>query len=197
MIQHTGISLSHCTILVVDDQEPTLEATRHLLEREGHRVLTASSGQEALETFRPGCVDLLLVDYFMPGMSGESLVKAIRTRDRDVQILLTTGYSEARPPREMLRQLDIQAYHDKADGPDRLLLWVDVALKASHRLHQVRQAQQALERSQAQLCLLSARLLRLQETEREQLSRDLHDHLGQHLTAVLMSMEAITVQDKT
>ncbi len=181
------------TILVVDDQVPTLEVTRHLLEGEGHRVLTAASGQEALALFRPGCIQLVLADYFMPQMNGAYLVREIRRRDQDVQILLTTGYAGEKPPREMLRQLDIQSYHDKADGPERLLLWVDVALKAYDRIRQIRQAEQDAARSQAQLRLLSARLLRMQEMEREQLSRDLHDHLGQHLTAVLMGMESMLV----
>ncbi len=58
------------TILVVDDQEETLVSNRLLLEREGHHVLTALSGEEALRLFRPGEANLVIVDYFMPRMSG-------------------------------------------------------------------------------------------------------------------------------
>src|SRR5262245_25641556 len=42
----------------------------------------------------------------------------------------------------MLRELDIQGYHDKTDGPDRLVLWVEVALKAATQLQKVREAEQ-------------------------------------------------------
>lgn len=176
-------------ILVVDDQEETLISNRLLLEREGHRVLTASGGEKALALFRPGNIHLIIVDYFMPRMSGEDLVHAIRGRDTDVQIVLQTGYAGEKPPREMLQLLDIQGYHDKTDGPDRLLLWVDVALKAADQLKHIREAEQEITASRSQLQELSARLLRFQEEERERISRELHDHLGQLLTAVGMDVE--------
>jgi signal transduction histidine kinase len=129
------------TILVVDDQPETLRATRRLLEREGHRVLLASDAREALDLFHRETVHLLIIDYFMPGMTGEELIAEIRRTNETVQILLQTGYSGDKPAREMLESLDIQGYHDKTDGPDRLLLWVDVALKAHRQLQCVREAE--------------------------------------------------------
>ena len=132
---------SDYTILVVDDQEETRSSVKLLLEREGHRVLLAESGQLALELFATNQVHLLLVDYFMPRMTGEELIAEIRKVDAHVQIVLQTGYSGEKPPREMLHKLDIQGYHAKADGPDKLLLWVDVALNAYEHLHRVREAE--------------------------------------------------------
>lgn len=129
------------TVLVVDDQQEVLTSVRRLLEREGHRVLVADSGARALTTFADEQVDLVLVDYVMPRMNGEQVVAEIRKLDPDVQIVLQTGYSGEKPPREMLRQLAIQGYHDKTDGPDRLLLWVDVALKAHAQIRQIRDAE--------------------------------------------------------
>ena len=172
------------TILVVDDQKEILISNRLLLEREGHRVLTAASGEQALTLFRSEEVHLVIVDYFMPGMNGEVVVQEVRRRDKDVQILLMTGYSGEKPPREMLRSLDIQGYHDKTDGPDRLLLWVDVALKASAQLKKVRETEQEVAGSRARL----RRLLHFQEEERERISRELHDRLGQLLTAIGMDV---------
>lgn len=127
------------TILVVDDQEETLASVRLLLEREGHTVLTADSGAKALALYKEHDVHLLLVDYFMPRMNGEQLVREIRRFDPYVQIILQTGYSGQKPPRVMLRELDIQGYHDKADGPDRLLLWVDVGLNVYGMIHKIRE----------------------------------------------------------
>jgi signal transduction histidine kinase len=176
-------------VLVVDDQEETLVSSRLLLEREGHRVLTAQSGADALSYFRIGPVDLLIVDYFMPGMSGEDLVVEIRKLDEEVQIILQTGYSGEKPPREMLKLLDIQGYHDKSEGPDRLLLWVDVALKAAAQMRKIRDKERDLTRSRSQLRQLSARLLTLQEDERERISRELHDQLGQLLTALGLDLD--------
>ena len=125
------------TVLVVDDQVETLSSVRMLLEREGHRVLTAESGLQALELLAREPVQLLLVDYFMPVMNGEELIRAVRERDCLIQIVLQTGYAGEKPPREMLSRLAIQGYHDKTDGPDRLLLWVDIAFKAYDQLAQL------------------------------------------------------------
>src|SRR5215510_397598 len=133
------------TILVVDDQEETLISVRLLLEREGHHVLPAASGEEALALFRSEEVHLVVVDYFMPRMSGEALIQEIRKLDEEVQILLQTGYAGEKPPREMLHALAIQGYHDKAEGPERLLLWVDVGLKAAAQLKKVRDLEQMKE----------------------------------------------------
>jgi signal transduction histidine kinase len=125
------------TILVVDDQVETLSAARALLEHEGHRVLTASSGAEALALLAHEPTQLALVDYFMPVMNGEELISRIRERDSLIQIVLHTGYAGEKPPREMLRRLAIQGFHDKSDGPERLLLSVDGFLKAYDQLAQL------------------------------------------------------------
>lgn len=103
-------------ILVVDDQEEILISTRLLLEREGHTVLTAAEGPEALALFRQQHVHPIIVDYFMPDMNGEQFVTEIRKLNADVQILRQTGYAGERPPRAMLKALDIQGYHGKTDA---------------------------------------------------------------------------------
>ena len=129
------------TILVVDDQEETLASVQRLLEREGHHVLLAESGQRARELFAQHETHILLVDYFMPRMTGEELIAEVRKIDTHVQIVLQTGYSGEKPPREMLQKLDIQGYHDKSEGPDKLLLWVEVAIKSYEQLRRVREAE--------------------------------------------------------
>jgi signal transduction histidine kinase len=124
---------------VVDDQQEVLDSVRKLLEREGHDVLTAESGEHALEIFKAHEIHLLLVDYFMPRMTGEQLIREIREFDPYVQIILQTGYSGDKPANQMMAELDIQGYHDKADGPDKLLLWVDVGLKAYGLIKRLRE----------------------------------------------------------
>jgi signal transduction histidine kinase len=116
-------------ILLVDDQQDTLQSVGNLLEREGHRVLTAEGGAEALDILKNNDVHLIIVDFFMPRMTGGELVRQIRTFDPYVQIILQTGYAGEKPPRLMLEELDIQGYHDKGEEPDRLLIWVHVGLK--------------------------------------------------------------------
>src|SRR5262247_1920504 len=111
------------TVLVVDDQPEIVTSVRMLLEREGHRVLGASSGPDALAILE------------------QELVQRVRERNALVQIILQTGYAGDKPAREMLRTLAIQGYHDKGDGPVRLLLWVEVALRAYDQLAQLHVAE--------------------------------------------------------
>ncbi len=139
MARKTQRPTSSHTILVVDDQEEVLHSVRILLEREGHRVLTAASGEDALALFKESEVHLLLIDYFLPGMTGEELIREIRTFDPYVQIILQTGYAGEKPARQMLAELEVQGYHDKSEGPDKLLMWVDVGLKAARLITMLRE----------------------------------------------------------
>ena len=140
--KRTPFGCSGHTLLVVDDQEETCLITRLLLEGRGYRTLTALDGETALTLFQPGRIDLVIVDYCMPGMSGEAVIQAIRARDTLVPILVQTGYSGMRAPEELFSTLDIQGYHDKLAGPDQLLLHVDTELKAASQKHRTPKAEQ-------------------------------------------------------
>ncbi len=132
-------------ILLIDDQEDYIITTKPLLEREGHNITTATSGEEGLKLLKEKHFDLLLLDYYMPGgITGEDVVKNLRTFNPYIQIILQTGYSGDYPPREMLQRLDIQGYHDKSDGPDKLLMWVDVGLKAAYTVQLLYKSRQGL-----------------------------------------------------
>jgi signal transduction histidine kinase len=129
------------TILVVDDQVATLGAVQTLLEREGHRVLTAQRGADALAILAREPVHVMLVERCMPVMDGEELIRRVREREALVQIVLQTDDPGEKPPREMITRLAIQGHHDTAEGPERLLLCVDIALQAYDQLAQLRVAE--------------------------------------------------------
>ena len=63
------------SVLLVDDDEAYLAATRRMLEAEGHLVVTASCGSAALAIHRDDPVDAIVLDYSMPGMTGECPVR--------------------------------------------------------------------------------------------------------------------------
>ncbi len=132
------------SILLVDDSPEYLEVTRALLERERHKVWVAASGPEALAILQAESVDLMLVDYFMPGMTGEQVVEELRKFNPYVQVILQTGYASEQPPRELLRRLDIQGYYDKTEGPEKLLIWTDVGLKAAYTVQMLNKSRQGL-----------------------------------------------------
>jgi PAS domain S-box-containing protein len=83
-------------VLVVDDEEVVRTTARTALERGGHQVLGASSGQEALRIFREnaGRIGLILLDLNMPGMSGTETLEKLRGISADVPVAILSGYSE-------------------------------------------------------------------------------------------------------
>ena len=64
-----------------------------LLAELGCRVVSASSGDEALAKLEGETVDLLFSDVVMPGMSGIELAKTVKERHPDLPVVLATGYS--------------------------------------------------------------------------------------------------------
>lgn len=119
---------SDFTILVVDDDAALLDATLELLKCEGYNVLTAPTGRIALNICQRHEIHLVLLDYCLPDLPCEEIVRQVRAFDLEVQILLHTGYIQA-PPRQLLHALAIQGYHAKTDGPEKLLVWIDATLK--------------------------------------------------------------------
>jgi diguanylate cyclase (GGDEF)-like protein len=132
------------TILLVDDNPEYLEATRILLEHEGHNVVCAADGGSALDILRRQRIDLTLLDYFMPGITGQEVVSRLREFNPYIQVILQTGYVGEQPPRELLRRLDIQGYYDKNEGPEKLLMWTDAGLKAASMAKMLAKSRQGL-----------------------------------------------------
>jgi CheY-like chemotaxis protein len=85
-------------ILVVDDETAQRELLAGFLRKQGHAVLVAASGAEAVARLRAGQVDLVLSDCRMPGMSGLDLLRALRGINPEVPLLLMTATAAWRPP---------------------------------------------------------------------------------------------------
>ena len=66
------------TILCVDDNQQTLSIRKIFLETRGYRVVACNSGDQALEAFRRGGVDLVLTDLMMPGVDGSRLIEEVK-----------------------------------------------------------------------------------------------------------------------
>ncbi|MFT5679836.1 MAG: signal transduction histidine kinase/DNA-binding response OmpR family regulator [Myxococcota bacterium] len=82
------------TILLVEDEEELLEITQRMLLRRGFRVLTATSGEEALSIFseKGSSIDLLLTDVSMSGMSGFELASQLKEQCPTLPVMLISGF---------------------------------------------------------------------------------------------------------
>lgn len=81
-------------ILLAEDDPVTREAVSELLEGDGHRVIAAKNGLEAIEAWRTHRPGLVLLDIMMPGASGYDVCRAIRRDDRRTPIVFLSAKSE-------------------------------------------------------------------------------------------------------
>lgn len=91
--EHTATTAAY-RILVVDDEPAVREALTRMLQRGGHQVTPAVSGEDALARFAPGRFDLLFTDLGMPGMGGAALLKELRARDPNLIAVVITGWGQ-------------------------------------------------------------------------------------------------------
>mgnify|MGYP002577058889 CR=1 FL=1 len=81
-------------ILIVEDEESYREPLVYQLTREGYDVSAAASGEEGLELFTKGGIDLVLLDLMLPGIDGTALCRRIREQSRVPIIMLTAKSAE-------------------------------------------------------------------------------------------------------
>jgi CheY-like chemotaxis protein len=119
------------TILVIGDDRLVLSTASDLLTAEGHRVLTASSGEEGLGMARTIRTDLVLVDYSMPVRNGLEVVQRLKadTETRRIPVVaLTSGTAE---DANELRRAGCVAFIPKPFEPRNFVRLVADILKAT------------------------------------------------------------------
>lgn len=92
------------TILVVEDEADLTHIFQRALSRHGYTVVTAGSGEEALQTAQAhgGRIDLLISDIVMPGMGGRELVWRMREIFPHISVILLSGYADEQSALEMM-----------------------------------------------------------------------------------------------
>ena len=131
-------SLANIHVLLVDDDTQYLTATEALLRSEGYCVATARNAREALAILAVAPVNVAVVDYALPEVSGADLIEQIRAQCSDIRIVLQTGSLGDVTERDILKRLDVHGLAEKSDGPERLLLWTEVAAKAALAVRRIR-----------------------------------------------------------
>lgn len=83
------------TVLVVDDEEAIRQFLVAALETPHRQVITAASGEEALDLVKKTGVDLVLLDLMMPGMSGVETFRQIHALRHELPVVIVTGYPDS------------------------------------------------------------------------------------------------------
>jgi CheY-like chemotaxis protein len=96
-------------ILVVDDEELVRNLVRSILNTSGFEVVTAADGEEALSVYRSslgepggGRIDLVLLDYTMPRLTGLEVLEGLKQIDPRVRVIFSSGFALDRDGDELL-----------------------------------------------------------------------------------------------
>lgn len=121
------------TIMVIDDVEDTVDFVSTLLKTEGYETASALNGKEALAALKKmeQKPDLVLVDMFMPEMSGRELCERIRGDEelKDLKLAFITVASFKEQGKQLLKKLDILDYVVKPFDAEDFLKRVKLMLE--------------------------------------------------------------------
>ncbi len=86
--------MNNRSILIIDDEQATLDMLSMLLEAYGYSVLTASNGETGVQTYDKNRPDIVLTDIKMPGMDGIQVLQKIKEIDTNSEVVVITGHGD-------------------------------------------------------------------------------------------------------
>jgi two-component system nitrogen regulation response regulator NtrX len=119
---------ARATVLIVDDEESILETLTGILEDEGYKAVTASSGEEAIKQFSEIPPDIVLLDVWMPGMDGIETLRNIREKNKHVCVIMISGHSNIDTAVHAIK-LGAYDFLEKPLSLDKVLILVRRALE--------------------------------------------------------------------
>lgn len=190
-------------ILAIDDKEDNLIAISALLKNmiEECTVITALSGVDGISMARTEEPDAILLDIKMPNMDGYEVCRRLKADSRagHIPVIMITAIKTDTESRIKGLELGADAFLSKPIDESELAAQVKAMLrikKAEDLLRHekdlledtVQERTKALRKSEAELRRLSSHLQNVREEERTAIAREIHDELGQSLTALKMDV---------
>lgn len=203
----TPLNYHDYSILIVDDTPVNLAVLVDYLETYGFRIRIARTGEMALQRVEYDAPDLILLDVLLPGIDGFETCRRLKASatTAEIPIIFMTSLASAEDKitgfevgavdyvTKPLQQAEVLARittHLRLRQLAQHLRAQNVLLEVSGRAEKERLFA-AVRQQQTQLRALTSKLTEVQERERRQLARELHDEMGQALTAIRMDLAAI------
>lgn len=137
--------LVNAKILVIDDDVNMMDVLSVVLRRYGHTVKTYTEPLAAIEELRKNTYDILLVNYLMTPVKGDKIVETVREFNKEIYIILMSIHKDLAPSIEVMQQLDIQAYYEKSNRFDNLILLIQGGIKYIEQINKIKSMNLELE----------------------------------------------------
>lgn len=168
----------------MDDDEGLLILMTAALQGEGYAVTGAASGAEMLRILAGAKPDLLLLDLKLKDVDGHSLLQQLDRQGVAVPFVVVTGQGDEKVAVEMMRRGALDYVRKDVGVLDLLPGIVERALKAIA-------SEKALKIETRERRRLEAEVLEISENEQRRIGQDLHDGLGQQLTAIELMCQSV------
>lgn len=194
-------------ILIVDDKPINLAVVVEFLQQLGFGIRIARSGESALKKARYDKPDIILLDVLMPGIDGFETCRRLKADEtlQDIPVIFMTSLTRVE---DKVRGFEAGAvdYVTKPLAQEEVLARVTTHLRLLELTNSLRERHEklkvtseaettrlfeAVNQQRQQLRTLTTRLTEVQELERKQIARELHDEMGQALTAISINLAAI------
>ena len=120
-------------IFSVDDEKPITDVIKNVLQPEGYKVVTANSGEEALEKLKSLKPDLILLDMLMPGMSGTDLCQKLKAdpKLKHLKVIFLTVIHATKAGQKQMKKLQVLDYITKPFDMKDLKKRIDSIIKST------------------------------------------------------------------
>jgi two-component system, OmpR family, phosphate regulon sensor histidine kinase PhoR len=119
-------TLDSVTVLVVDDEKGIRDGSKRIIERMGCHTLTADNGEAGLAIIGRTDVSIVLLDLKMPGIDGMEVLRRIQAMDRDILVIVITGFATIETAIEAMKH-GAYDFIPKPFEPDQLRIVVNRA----------------------------------------------------------------------
>jgi len=203
----TQLTYADYSILIVDDTPVNLAVLVDYLTDYGFNIRIARTGETALQRVHYDAPDIILLDVLMPGIDGFETCRLLKAdaATAEIPVIFMTSLASAE---DKIRGFEVGAvdYVTKPLQQAEVLARITTHLQQHKMTQQLRSEQRlllasskaererlfaAVRQQRSQLRALTGKLTDVQERERRQLARELHDEMGQALTAIRMNLAAV------
>lgn len=195
------------SILIVDDTPVNLAVLVEYLEEYGFNIRIARRGETALQRVHYAAPDIILLDVLLPGINGFETCRRLKAdaATAEIPVIFMTSLASAEDKitgfevggvdyvTKPLQQAEVLARittHLRLRALAQNLREQNAQLALSGQTERERLFS-AVRQQRSQLRALTSKLTEVQESERRQLARELHDEMGQALTAIRMDLAAV------